>query len=406
MKKTGQVSAFIIVIIFTFFHIFPFKGISLWNFIISLTIVTTIAWMIGRQYDKIKFYMVRMNESEKNYRQLIDTMPNAILIYYKERILYVNNSAISLLGAVDQEQILGQSVYRFIHPNYREKAKERLSKLRKKHEVTNHADQKVVRLDNKTIYLEVSSRLINYEGKEAILSVFEDVTHKKEETEGLLQKSDKLAVVGQMAAGIAHEIRNPLTSIRGFIQLFESKYKDDQPYFQLVLSELDRINLIVGEFLVLAKPTAVEFKEKEVNNLIKEVVTLINTQAIMNNIQISVEYEQNSPIIVCEESQLKQVFINLLKNAIEAMPNGGLIEVRVKEQTKGSVSIYISDQGVGIPEGRIPKLGEPFYTTKEKGTGLGLMISYKIIESHNGEINISSEINKGTTIEVTLPTKT
>ena len=116
---------------------------------------------------------------------------------------------------------------------------------------------------------------------------------KREETEGLLQKSEKLALVGQMAAGIAHEIRNPLTSIRGFIQLFQSKYTEDEQHFELVLSELERINLIVGEFLVLAKPTAVEFKEKEITNLIKDVVTLINTQAIMNNIQIVEEYDSD-----------------------------------------------------------------------------------------------------------------
>ena len=163
--------------------------------------------------------------------------------------------------------------------------------------------------------------------------------------------------------------------------------------------------MIVGEFLVLAKPTAVEFKDIEINYLIKDVVTLINTQAIMNNIQILVQYEPNVQAIVCEENQLKQVFINLLKNAIEAMPNGGIIEVKVKLQKEGNVSVYITDQGVGIPEHQIPKLGEPFYTTKEKGTGLGLMTSFKIIENHHGKINISSKINKGTTVEVILPTK-
>ena len=106
-----------------------------------------------------------------------------------------------------------------------------------------------------------------------------------------------------------------------------------------MLSELDRINLIVSEFLVLAKPTVVVFKEKEIEILLKDVVTLINTQAIMNNIQIFVEYESDLPLIVCEENQLKQVFINILKNSIEAMPNGGMIEVRGKVKEKDQVSI-------------------------------------------------------------------
>ena len=123
----------------------------------------------------------------------------------------------------------------------------------------------------------------------------------------------------------------------------------------------------------------------------------------MNNIQIFVEFESDLPMIVCEENQLKQVFINILKNSIEAMPNGGIIDVKVKVKEKDKVSISFIDQGSGIPEDRIPTLGEPLYTTKEKGTGLGLMTSYKIIESHDGELKISSKINEGTIVEVILP---
>ena len=111
-------------------------------------------------------------------------------------------------------------------------------------------------------------------------------------------------------------------------------------------------------------------------------------------------------MISCEENQLKQVFLNLLKNAMEAMPKGGNIYVVVKEKAAGKISIQIIDQGVGIPQERISTLGEPFYTTKEKGTGLGLMTCYKIIEGHNGELHIHSKINEGTTIEVVLPTIT
>ncbi|MGZ0879877.1 ATP-binding protein, partial [Priestia megaterium] len=214
---------------------------------------------------------------------------------------------------------------------------------------------------------------------------------------------EKLALIGQMAAGIAHEIRNPLTSIKGFIQLFKSKYKSDEEHFNLVLSELERINLIVGEFLVLAKPTAREFKERQITSLLKDVVMLINAQAIMNNIQIFLECESDIPHVICEENQLKQVFVNILKNAIEAMPNGGIIDVKIKKKEKNRVSIYFIDQGLGIQEDRLLTLGEPFYTTKEKGTGLGLMVSYKIVESHDGELKISSKVNRGTTVEVILP---
>ena len=404
MKKTGQIFAIIIVSLLCIIHVFIFGVFSKKAFIFNYSVAIIIAWLVGRQYDKMKLYTDRMIETEKDYRRLIETIPDAILIYFEGTILYVNEAGKCLLGADKKEEILGQSIYRIIHPSYQEIARERLDQIRKNIAVTNNVEQKIVRLDGKIIYVEVSSRLIHFEGKQAYLSVFEDVTHKKEETEGLLQKSEKLALVGQMAAGIAHEIRNPLTSIRGFIQLFQLKYTEDEQHFELVLSELDRINLIVGEFLVLSKPTAVEFKEKEITNLIRDVVTLINTQAIMNNIQIVENYDSVVPVVICEENQLKQVFINLLKNAIEAMPNGGIIEVNVLEKDKDKVSIFITDQGMGIPEERISKLGEPFYTTKEKGTGLGLMTCYKIIENHDGEMNISSKINEGTLVEILLPT--
>ena len=402
MKKTGQITLVSMVIIIELIQAL-FLGEFLKRDSIHLLIAVVIALCVGRQYDKMKFYTERMKASEEYYKQLIETIPDAIFIYSQNVCLYVNKAGMDILGAQKKEDILGKYIYDFIDLHYQELAMKRLKQLREENKPTNSVEQKLIRLDRKTIFVEISSRSIIYEGKEATLSTVKDITDKKETTDGLLQKSEKLALVGQLAAGIAHEIRNPLTSIKGFIQLFKSKYSSDEEYFNLVLSELERINLIVGEFLVLAKPTAVVFKEKEIKNLLNDVVTLINTQAIMNNIQIFVEFESDIPMIVCEENQLKQVFINILKNSIEAMPTGGTIDVKVKVKEKDKVSICFIDQGSGIPEDRIPTLGEPFYTTKEKGTGLGLMTSYKIIESHDGELRISSKINEGTMVEVILP---
>ena len=124
---------------------------------------------------------------------------------------------------------------------------------------------------------------------------------------------------------------------------------------------MERINLIVGEFLVLAKPTAMIFKEKDINRLIKDVVTLINTQAILCNVQIDVEYEADIPPIFCEENQLKQVFINILKNSIEAMPDGGIIDVKIIAKENGKVSIMIIDEGIGISEDRSLHWGTLLY---------------------------------------------
>jgi signal transduction histidine kinase len=279
----------------------------------------------------------------------------------------------------------------------------RIDQARKLGGPLTNIEHKLRRLDGSKFFFEASSLAIVFGGKDAVLTIGKDITERKEETERLLQKSEKLALLGQMAAGIAHEIRNPLTSIKGFIQLFKSNSLKEE-YYDIVLGELERINEIVGEFLILAKPSAAVFIEQDIKVLIKDVVTLINTQSILSNVQIFAEFDRDLPMVSCEGNQFKQVILNLLKNAIEAMPNGGNIDVRVARKAEGRLSVQIIDQGVGIPKERIPTLGEPFFTTKEKGTGLGLMTCFKIIESHNGKLDIHSKLNEGTTVEITLPT--
>ena len=372
-------------------------------FTIDFLIFTAIAWVVGWQYDRTRYYGKQARASEESYKQLIDSLPKSIFIHHNNKVIYANKATVFMLGADGMDDLIGKSLYDFILPEYHERMIERLKQVKKGNQPLINTEYRAKRFDGKPFFFEGSSMQINFEGKDAVLSIGIDVTERKEQTEQLLQKSEKLALLGQMAAGIAHEIRNPLTSIKGFIQLFKvEKHKDE--YYDIVLSELDRINNIVGEFLVLAKPTVAVFAEKDIRELIKDVVTLINTQSILSNVQIFVEFESDLPKISCEENQLKQVFLNLLKNAIESMPSGGTIDVKVKEKEEGKISIQIIDQGIGIPKERIPTLGEPFYTTKEKGTGLGLMTCYKIIESHNGELLISSQVNEGTTIEIILPT--
>ncbi len=152
-----------------------------------------------------------------------------------------------------------------------------------------------------------------------------------------------------------------------------------------MLSELDRINFIVNEFMAVAKPKAMKFELEQPKKIVSDVVALMNAQAIMNNVQIDDAVPEELPYISCDEIQLKQVFINILQNAIEAMPNGGKINVSAQWQPNVLI-IKFADHGCGIPVERIKLLGEPFYSTKEKGTGLGLMICFKIIENHNGVI--------------------
>jgi signal transduction histidine kinase len=231
----------------------------------------------------------------------------------------------------------------------------------------------------------------------------EDVTQKKK-TEELILKSEKLSVASRLAAGVAHEIRNPLTSIKGFLQMMNESSAINSKYMGIVISELNRVEIIISEFLNLAKPHHENsFESQNIATILREVTDLLRTNSILENIEITLKVEEDLPLINCLENQLKQVFINVIQNAVEATGSNGHVLVRVKMEGEENVSVHVIDEGKGIPQERLHRLGEPFYSTKEKGTGIGLMVCYKIIEQHQGNIKILSEKNVGTTIEINLP---
>ncbi|MBP1989164.1 PAS domain-containing sensor histidine kinase [Paenibacillus eucommiae] len=251
-----------------------------------------------------------------------------------------------------------------------------------------------VRIHNIPIY--INGQLVE------IFGTVKDITDLQR-TEELLRKSDKLSAVGQLAAAVAHEIRNPLTSLKGFIQLLKHTYPEAKShYIEIMLSELSRIELISSELLVLAKPQMTVFQQKDVCFIMSDVISLLESQANINSVQIIAAFDEGIPLLHCEENQLKQVFINIIKNGIEAMSSGGIIRVSIKKDQQ-HVRIQVFDEGCGIPENFVSKIGEPFYSTKEKGTGLGLMVTQRIIEAHKGRLDIKSKVNKGTTVSVILP---
>lgn len=247
---------------------------------------------------------------------------------------------------------------------------------------------------------------LNEEGKPyQYLAIRNDITEKKK-SEEMLHRQDKLAAVGQLAAGVAHEIRNPLTSMKGYAEFLQLDEEDPQrqEFIDIILDEIDRVNNIVEEFMVLAKPKAVELEEKNIIPIVQTVVSMLNFEARKRNVKLEFEADEEIVQIECDENRLKQVFLNFMKNGIEAMPDGGDLRVKA-EIIDGNVMISIQDTGIGIPPETLKKIGEPFYTTKKNGNGLGLMVSFKIIESHNGKVYIESEQNKGTTFKIMLPAK-
>ncbi|MEH6994012.1 ATP-binding protein [Neobacillus drentensis] len=218
-----------------------------------------------------------------------------------------------------------------------------------------------------------------------------------------LRQKEKLAVIGQMAAGLGHEIRNPLSSLKGFTQLQQERYPNTNEFYPIMIQEIDRINSIVNDLMYLGKPKEIKFVKANIEEIIAYTLSITQQQAESQGVTIETLMEGPLPPIDCDPQQLKQVFINLLKNAIESMPEGGKIKVDIKVLKGRKMSISIEDEGYGIAEENILNLGEPFFTTKKDGTGLGLMVSNQIILDHKGEIKIESSYGNGTRVKVTLP---
>ena len=235
-----------------------------------------------------------------------------------------------------------------------------------------------------------------------VMRISEDITSQKQ-SEKMLMKSEMLSAVGQLAAGIAHEIRNPLTSLKGFLQLMIQSKKYQKDYADVMMSEFNRLESIINEFLVLSRSKSVKFEPVHVNLLLEEVIMVVESQAVLKGVSIQKNLAPSLPHIQGIPNELKQVFLNILKNGIEAMDGvTGVIQVTSLWKNDHMMLIF-EDQGKGIPEDEIGKLGEPFYTTKEKGTGLGLMMTIKIIESHGGTIRFESKSFEGTRVIITFP---
>lgn len=237
----------------------------------------------------------------------------------------------------------------------------------------------------------------------AIATITRNITSRKQ-TEEMIRRSEKLSVVGQIAAGVAHEIRNPLTTIKGFIQLQKQTGHLSPQHLDLVMLELDQINRIASEFLVFSKPEVPHTNLLDMNELLRDTMMLMEMEARQNLVEMAIHRLSDIPEIHGVGNQLKQVFVNVIKNSIEAMPEGGKIKIELDTCKDGNeVLLRFIDQGVGMPQEDLARMGEPFFTSKKLGTGLGIMICQQIIANHNGSMTFSSVVGLGTSVEIRLP---
>ncbi|CAM4370547.1 histidine kinase [Bacillus manliponensis] len=235
-----------------------------------------------------------------------------------------------------------------------------------------------------------------------ILVRVQDYINALETVHTQIKQTEKLAIIGRMATAIGHEIRNPLTALKGFTKLQAEKHPEDRTYYDIMTQEIERMNEIVSELMLFGRPKSKEYQLHSIEEIILYVTRIVEQATSGQKVTLKVEFDKSLPKVYCDERQMKQVFLNLLRNAIEAMPAGGDIVIS-GVVSKDMMNIRVKDTGCGIVESEIPKIGEAFYTTKESGTGLGLMVTYKIIEEHEGTIQFMSNVGEGTTVELSLP---
>lgn len=219
-----------------------------------------------------------------------------------------------------------------------------------------------------------------------------------------LMRSEKLNVISQLAASVAHEVRNPMTTINGFLQLIKKDTnitEKQRNYIEISLSELARAQDIINDYLSLAKPNNKEFQLVNISEELIKTVELMTSYTNIKNIEVTSKIEE-SLYIRGNTDEIKQVFINIIKNAIEAIEKNGKLEISAYTEIK-HVIIEITDNGEGMTKEQLSRIGTPFYSTKDKGTGIGLTISYQIIEHNKGKIEVNSEIGKGTSFIIKFP---
>ena len=330
------------------------------------------------------------------------------------RFRYANQSFSTITG-FEPHELLYKSWADLVQPDNLQESMERY-RLRQRGEILDQAYEiKMIRKDGMPITVHASFALSNHEGKVATIGFLRDITERKK-GEKALWRSQRLASIGRLAAEIAHEMNNPLTSVLTFCKLAtgilqqepfpEQRLSDLRNYISYLHSETERCANISRNLLDFSRQSEIEIRENDIHEILDKTLTILRHRAGLDEIKIHTDYGAELPFLSCDFKRLQQAFVNILWNAIEAMPEGGTLTVTSNfDREKDRIEIQVSDTGVGIPEDEVEKIFEPFFTSKAdgKGVGLGLSVAYGIIRQHQGEIHIHSKVGEGTRFSIQLP---
>jgi two-component system sensor kinase FixL len=360
---------------------------------------------IMRDVTEYRHLFLKLQRSEKRFKAILDTATDAIIsIDEDHKIILYNNAAQTIFG-YSSDEALGKDLGMLIpesYDNHYNHVKRFLDK-RDSDIIGKTIYVNGLRKDGKIIPIELSLSLLDMGGQITATAIIRDIT-VQEQLRGKMLQSERLAAVGQAVAHVAHEIRNPLMIIGGFSGQIKTSLDNEKDLHKIdmVLDEVLRLEKLVANLGDFTKEYKLVKRPADINSVIKDVIQIMtgicSGEKYIFNKMLSNEVKE----INCDPDKLKQVFINVISNGLEAMPDGGTISISTEKIPTG-VEIRINDEGIGIPEDDLKNIFQPFFTTRESGSGLGLAISYKLTEAHDGDIWAISNPGKGTTFIIQLP---
>jgi two-component system, cell cycle sensor histidine kinase and response regulator CckA len=360
-----------------------------------------------------------LRKSEERYRRLVEFLPDAVMVHSFGKFVFVNPAAVKLLGAHDASELLDKPVLDIVHPDNKESVRLRIASGILENKPLPLIEEKLLRLDGKTIDVDVSAIPVEYGGVPAMQNVIRDITEQKKLQQDLFQ-SQKMQSIGILAGGIAHDFNNILAIILGHAELLKRSNITTQMRSEnvsFINQAVQRGAALVRQILMYARKTNISFEPLSLKDLCQELISMLQ-QTFSKMITFKTIFPKDTPLILADHTQIHQALLNLFVNARDAMPNGGSITIEIKQQAGKQlkerfpdadqnmyICISVTDTGESMNEETRLRVFDPFFTTKDKGkgTGMGLSVVYGVVQAHHGFINVESELGRGTTFRLYFP---
>jgi len=372
----------------------------------EINLMTLIGNYIGVAVENAQL-LVEVKESERKYRTLVEDINDGYVICQSGRVVFANNAFLTMYG-YEQEDVLGCDFQEFFSTECSQPIEKMYQDWTASKGIPRHLEFLRRHRDGTELPTELKVDFVEYDGRPAMIGIFRDISERKK-MEQRVRESERLASIGQLAAAIAHEIRNPLSAIKMNIQILSRNLnlrEFDKRRLEIADGEIKRLERIVGDVLDFARPLRMNKALDNVNDVLRKCLDLLHDGIVHKDVQVVRKMSRDLKNFPVDSEMLEQAFLNIILNALDAMPGGGVLKIvtrKAEYRGRKMARIEFKDSGTGMNQEQLAKAFDPFYTTKTTGVGLGLSTVKKIIEAHEGIIEIESQVAQGSTFRILLP---